>query len=84
MYDSEKKVNPTAGLSLIFGHRNRLVLSGGIAMGKETRLAKGYEEDVYVENLGEDIPTREVNRVTWYVGLTFNKSMTEVLSGRKK
>lgn len=84
LYDSGKRVTPTAGVSLIFGHRSRLIVTGGVAMGAETRLKKGYDEETFFENLGEDALTREVNRVTWYLGLTFNTSVSELLTGRKK
>jgi hypothetical protein len=83
LYDSDKKVSPIGGLSLIFGNKSRLILTGGVALGKQSVLQKGYEAELYYSTIGDEAPMREVTRVTWFTGLTFNTSVSELFSGRK-
>ncbi|OON68214.1 hypothetical protein B0919_13735 [Hymenobacter sp. CRA2] len=65
------------GPSVLFGNSQRVALSGGVATGRVTRLARGYAEGH--ENAIKDpgtsqVPTRVVNAASWFVGLSYNLS----------
>ena len=57
--------------TLFFGKKDRIVLTGGIMGGQQTKLAKGYQIGDILEGEG-DIPTTRTYRLGGFVGISFN------------
>ena len=71
-----EKVNYHLGGSLILGNAKRIVLSGGITLGKAELIDDKYEleEILDVEDAPEVIPTSSFNRLGYFISLTYNLS----------
>jgi hypothetical protein len=75
--DNDFGLNFLFGGSLLFGSEERFNLTFGAVLGKVARLKEGLEEgvtllDAPLANLTTDVPTRDVYRCKWFVGVTYN------------
>ena len=61
-----------AGLSLLFGPEQRLVINVGAALGKVQRLASPYEESTPYEFSQNTVPYTNVYKIAFYLGLTYS------------
>ena len=61
-----------AGLSLLFGPEQRLVINLGAALGKVQRLASPYEENAPYEFSQNTVPYINVYKIAFYLGLTYS------------
>ena len=69
----DQSVSYLGGGSLIFGNRNRFVISGGVMLGSVERLSSLIKEN----NLYPDIPLQNDFTVKeldfgWYLGISYN------------
>ena len=76
--NADFKVRPMFGGSVILGSEQRIVLSGGVILGKVSRLGEGLEAGEH-GSLLEIIPekettvtTRDVNKCSWFISVTYN------------
>lgn len=60
------------GPSLIFGRGERIVISGGLMGGKVEALSAGYQIGDEFPLSTENIPTRSVYQMGYFLGLSFN------------
>jgi hypothetical protein len=65
------------GPSVLLGNSQRLIISGGFAGGRVTRLATGYSEGQLLQNpTSSQVPTRTLNTGSWFFSLSYNMSST--------
>jgi hypothetical protein len=57
-----------AGVSYLWGSKQRFVLTAGAAIGSVTRLDRVSEGDEWTE---KEVPTKDVSSVSWLVGVSF-------------
>src|SRR5690606_11230557 len=60
------------GLSTIIGQSQRLILNGGMAVGKVERLSSDLREDGFLEAKSDVVPTRKHTMARWFIGVTYN------------
>jgi len=74
--DNDFGFNFLFGGSLLFGSEERFNLTSGAVLGKVARLREGLKEgsvlDAPLPNQSTDIPTRDIYRFKWFVGVTYN------------
>jgi hypothetical protein len=71
MYDDSKRLRYLLGGSLMLGHRQRIVLSGGAALGK-VQLLSGTQADKTTLNPGTKLLYVDRFRVGGFFGLSYN------------
>lgn len=70
--DSGQTASFFLGPSLIIGRGERLVLNGGLMGTRVERLAQGFEEGDRFLSEVNNVPTKDVYEMGYYLGLSFN------------
>ena len=68
------KVNYHLGGSFIMGTAQRVILSGGLTLGKANLIADQYEVGQVIKKSGapENVPTANYTRLGWFFSFTYN------------
>ncbi len=70
--DSGQSASFFLGPSLIIGRGERLVLNGGLMGTRVERLAQGFEVGDRFQSEVNNVPTKDVYEMGYYLGLSFN------------
>lgn len=67
-------VNFHAGLSLIFGDEQRIILNAGLTLAQAKLITDQYKEDQWIPKTVTQVPTQGFFRGGWFLALTYNLS----------
>lgn len=72
--DNQSTIKYTGGVSLLLGREQRLILTGGVALGKIKKLIDGLKESEWISpGTSQTAPTTELKWSSgWFVGVTYN------------
>jgi len=72
--DNQSTIKYTGGGSLLLGREQRLIITGGIALGKINKLADGLIESEWITpGTSQTSPATELKwSSSWFVGVTYN------------
>lgn len=81
LLDDETNLKYLFGGSLILGFDQRLILSGGIAIGRVKRLAPPLTVGGFHTGSG-NVPREDVTEKDWFIGVTYNLGKAKTSTGK--
>ena len=70
--NTDSRINYLLGGSIILGKEQRFILNSGAAFGKVLRISDIYELGQLVDSNITEIPTKEIWKSGWYLGISYN------------